>query len=74
MQTIFKNLQSSFFNTTLRRKYDINEESENRVRKIKLPKANILSHIYFPLSSIGVKPFKENKYNKMETEKITISS
>lgn len=73
MDNTFNFLQSSFFNTSNSRKYEINELRVEREINSSKESENIFNHTKEPLLSIGIKFFRESKYNKIATESININ-
>ena len=63
-------VQSSFFQITVSTRYERSTEVQHKELKARRTTVEILTQLYTPFSFIGLKVDRENKYNRIETDKI----
>lgn len=66
---ILSTVQSSFFKITVRTKYERSTDIQHKELKERMITVDILTQLYTPFSFIGLKVERENKYNRIETDK-----
>lgn len=66
---ILSTVQSSFFKITVRTKCERSTDIQHKELKERMITVDILTQLYTPFSFIGLKVERENKYNRIETDK-----
>ena len=63
-------LQSCLFKIKVRTKYERSTDIQHKITKERRATVEIFNQLYTPFSSIGLKLERENKYNRIATDRI----